>query len=217
MFRFQWNALRVGDRVAVGFALEMKGMTAYFLGDLDADSYHALMRRAIVGDHDPHEVVLMEIEPQKQKTWPDFIVTEQMWGVRAIDTPDVHREGHRLYYRRDGKATQIRRVYNRVIPDELERKHAELVAPRTDFLEARVHGHAEAKRSRHLDCQGGIELQVVREDAVHRDAETAGDRAVLAPAIELHRKIGAHEGSQVHVPSSIGSRSIQEVVRELEP
>ena len=53
------------------------------------DAYHSLVGEAIVGGHDPAEVVLMEIEPRKQKTWPDFVVTEQMWGVRAIDTSEV--------------------------------------------------------------------------------------------------------------------------------
>ena len=52
---------------------------------------------AIVGDHDPAEVVLMEIQPRQQKTWPDFVVTEQKWGVRAVDTTEVTREGRRLY------------------------------------------------------------------------------------------------------------------------
>jgi hypothetical protein len=112
-----------------------------FLDGLDADSYYALIRRAIVGDHDPREVVLMEIEPRKQKTWPDFVVTDQLWGVRAIDTSDVHREGRRLYYRRDGKATQIKRIYNRVIPDELERKKIQLPFGYGDDLEVEWAGH----------------------------------------------------------------------------
>ncbi len=93
-----------------------------FLDGLTPDRYHSLVADAIVGDHDPAEVVLMEIQPRQQKTWPDFVVTEQMWGVRAVDTAEVTREGRRLYYRRDGKVTQIKRIYNRVIPDELERK-----------------------------------------------------------------------------------------------
>jgi hypothetical protein len=112
-----------------------------YLDDLDASSYHALITRAIVGDHDPHEVVLMEIEPRKQKTWPDFVVTEQLWGVRAIDTADVLREGRRLYYRRDGRLTQIKRIYNRVIPDELERKKIPLSFGYGDPLEVEWAGH----------------------------------------------------------------------------
>ncbi len=112
-----------------------------FLGDLDRASYHELLRKTIVGNHDPHEVVLMEIDPRNQKTWPDFIVTEQMWGVRAIDTAEVLREGRRLYYRRDGRLTQIRRIYNRVIPDELERKKIQLGFGYGDQLEVEWAGH----------------------------------------------------------------------------
>lgn len=112
-----------------------------FIGDLDAPTYHELVRRALVGDHDPNEVVLMEIDPRNQKTWPDFVVTEQMWGVRAVDTADVLREGRRLYYRRDGQLTQIKRIYNRVIPDELERKKIQLGFGYGDQLEVEWAGH----------------------------------------------------------------------------
>ena len=45
----------------------------FFLGGLDATSYPELLRRAIVGAHDPENVVLMEIHPQEQKTLPDFL------------------------------------------------------------------------------------------------------------------------------------------------
>ena len=75
------------------------------------------------------------------KTWPDFVVTEQMWGVRAVDTAEVTREGKRLYYRRDGKVTQIKRIYNRVIPDELERKGIQLSFGYGDDLEVQWAGH----------------------------------------------------------------------------
>ena len=112
-----------------------------FLDALDHATYHALVKDAIVGDHDPAEVVLMEIEPRKQKTWPDFVVTEQMWGVRAIDVSEVRREGRRLYYRRDGKATEVKRIYNRVIPDELERKRIQLPFGYGDDLDVEWAGH----------------------------------------------------------------------------
>jgi hypothetical protein len=79
-----------------------------------------------VADHDPAEVVLLEIDPRHQKTLPDFVVTEQFWGVRAVDVRNVVREGRRLWYDRDGRRTPIARVYNRVIPDELQHKHLAL-------------------------------------------------------------------------------------------
>lgn len=122
-------------------AFELPSSLNIFLDGLDAQSYHALVGDAIVAGHDPREVVLMEIQPRQQKTWVDFVVTEQMWGVRAIDTNEVLREGRRLYYRRDGRLTQIRRIYNRVIPDELERKKIQLPFGYGDELEVEWAGH----------------------------------------------------------------------------
>jgi hypothetical protein len=92
-----------------------------YLGGLSSDSYRALIRQTLVGPHDPAHVVLMEIDPLRQKTLPDFTVTEAEWGIRAVDTKEVIRDGRRLFYRRDGRLTPIARIYNRVIPDELER------------------------------------------------------------------------------------------------
>jgi hypothetical protein len=112
-----------------------------YLDGLTHDRYYELAANAIVGDNDPAEVVLMEIQPQQQKTWPDFVVTEQLWGVRAVDTLEVKREGRRLYYRRDGRLTQIKRIYNRVIPDELERKKIQLGFGYGDELEVSWAGH----------------------------------------------------------------------------
>ena len=122
-------------------AFELPASLGLFLDGLDLTSYYSLAASAIVGDHDPAEVVLMEIEPRKQKTWPDFVVTEQLWGVRAIDTSEVQREGRQLFYLRDGKRTRIKRIYNRVIPDELERKGIVLPFDYRDDLDVQWAGH----------------------------------------------------------------------------
>ena len=42
-----------------------------YLSGLDTVSYAALLREAIVGKHEPENVVLLEIQPEKQKTWCD--------------------------------------------------------------------------------------------------------------------------------------------------
>lgn len=113
----------------------------FFLGGVDAAGYDALVRETIVGPHDPERVVLMEIEPRAQKTWPDFFVTESRWGVRAVDTADIRKDGRRLTYERDGRRVPIARVYNRVIPDELERKGIALPFDYRDDLDVEWAGH----------------------------------------------------------------------------
>jgi hypothetical protein len=86
-------------------------------------------------------VVLMEIEPRRQKTWPDFAITEYIWGVRAVDTAAIRREGRQLFYDRDGRLVPIRRIYNRVIPDELDRKGIELPFDYRDDIDVEWAGH----------------------------------------------------------------------------
>jgi len=92
-----------------------------YLGGLDRAAYHRLLQSAIVGGADPAEVVLLEIEPQRQKTLPDFLVTAQEWGVATADLSEIEQEGRRLFWRRGGRRTRVARIYNRVIPDELMR------------------------------------------------------------------------------------------------
>jgi hypothetical protein len=114
-----------------------------YLGGLDEHTYRALIRDVIVGPHDPAETVLMEIAPERQKTRPDFAVTESLWGVRAVDTGAVVKDGRRLFYHRDGRRTPIRRIYNRVIPDELESKQVVLPFDYRDDLDVEWVGHPE--------------------------------------------------------------------------
>src|SRR5450432_2358853 len=41
-------------------------------------SYATLLQRAILGDHAPENVILLEIDPANQKTLPDFTLTEKL-------------------------------------------------------------------------------------------------------------------------------------------
>jgi len=113
----------------------------YFLSGLESDSYRDLLRRAIVGAHDPENVILMEIHPQEQKTLADFLLTEKMLGVRAVDIVDIRKDGSRLYYERSGKRVPIRRIYNRAIVDELQRKNVKLAFDWRDELDVEWAGH----------------------------------------------------------------------------
>jgi hypothetical protein len=124
-------------------AFTLPGPVDEYVGGLSRDAYLALVSQAMVAGHDPAEVVLMEIAPERQKTRPDFAMTEDVWGVRAIDTAEVIKEGRRLFYERDGALTPIRRIYNRVIPDELERKGVSLPFDYRDDLDVEWTGHPE--------------------------------------------------------------------------
>lgn len=96
-------------------------LTPYFNG-YDRASYLDLLRRTVVADEAPESVVLLEVEPWQQGTAVDFAMTELLLGVRTVDVTEVERDGRHLYYQRDGVRTRIRRIYNRVIFDELQQR-----------------------------------------------------------------------------------------------
>lgn len=75
----------------------------------------------IVGNENPEHAVLLEIYPEKQKTAIDFILTEQLLGIKTVCLTKVKKNGKKLYYENNGKLIEIKRIYNRVIFDELDR------------------------------------------------------------------------------------------------
>jgi len=106
--------------------------------DLALDpSYAEEFRRAVVGDCDPANVVLLEIDPQNQKTLPDFLLTEKMLGIKTVCITQVEKRGNKLFY--DG--VPIHRIYNRVIVDELERKRVRTPFDYRDELDVQWAGH----------------------------------------------------------------------------
>ena len=95
--------------------------TSAFSG-LKDETYLSILREVILGKSDPENVILLEIEPEKQKTRIDFACTETLLGVRPVCLTKIKKRGRQLFYERDGREVRIERIYNRVIFDELLRR-----------------------------------------------------------------------------------------------
>src|SRR5205814_983165 len=91
-------------------------------GGIKDDAYVGILRRTIVAETKPENVVLLEIEPEKQKTRIDFAATETILGTRSVCLTKLTKKGRQLFYERDGREVRIERIYNRVIFDELIRR-----------------------------------------------------------------------------------------------
>ena len=123
------------------FGLDKK--LEFLFGGMDEAGYWELMREVVVGEHEVENVVLMEVEPQTQKTLPDFVMTEKGLGIKTVDAAGLVKEGSRLFYRneRRGKLVPVERIYNRVIVDELVRKAVKLPFDYRDELQVEWAGH----------------------------------------------------------------------------
>jgi hypothetical protein len=113
----------------------------WYLNGLNEKTYWQLLRQVIVGDHDPENVVLLDIDPDRQKTLPDFHVYEDKLNIATVDIARLRKQGNRLFYQREGREIPIHRIYNRAIVDELQRKNIQLPFDYRDSLDVEWAGH----------------------------------------------------------------------------
>jgi len=118
LFGFQLLLL---DCIRKAFPVIPRNWTSSF-GGIKDDAYLQLLRHTIIADSAPENVVLLEIEPEKQKTRIDFAATETLLDIRPVCLTKIKKRGRRLFYDRDGREVLIERIYNRVIFDELIRR-----------------------------------------------------------------------------------------------
>ena len=107
------------------------------------ETYLKLLRDIIIGDENPEEVVMLDIEPFGQNTKIDFYATRKMLGIKVACVTDLKKKGRQLFYKNEnGMEIPVRRIYNRVIFDELmARKDINPGFRFTDDLDVKWVGH----------------------------------------------------------------------------
>lgn len=90
-----------------------------FFNELTTNQYYELLEKVIVGNFDPREVVLMDVDAHNQPTVIDFLITANKIGVKILALAEVKQEDNRLYYECAGEKVFIKRIYNRLIFDEV--------------------------------------------------------------------------------------------------
>jgi hypothetical protein len=97
-----------------------------YLNGHTRETYLQLLKEVITDDVPVENTILLEIKPHEQKTRIDFYCTQEYLGIQPVCITELIQEGKDLYYMRDGKKTAVKRIYNRVIFDELQAKKATL-------------------------------------------------------------------------------------------
>lgn len=108
----------LGEQYEESFEVPGKDWTVYFNG-LDKAGYLDLLKRTIVGPHEPDEVVLMDVNTDEQKTNVDFYITQKYLGIGIVSLENLKQSENKLYYEVNGDWKQIKRIYNRLIFDEI--------------------------------------------------------------------------------------------------
>jgi hypothetical protein len=91
-----------------------------YFSDLNKETYLNLLKRTIVGSHQPKEVVLMDVDAHHQKTAVDFFITQKYLDIPIVALEYLKQEGKKLYYQEGDEKIFIKRIYNRLIFDEID-------------------------------------------------------------------------------------------------
>ncbi len=100
-------------------SFEIDHSVNYFLNGFTEEKYINLLKEVIIGKHQPEEVALMDVDALNQKTAIDFLVTQNMLGIKILALEDIKKAGKQLFYEEDGKKILLKRIYNRLIFDEV--------------------------------------------------------------------------------------------------
>ena len=93
-----------------------------YLNGFIKESYLQLLKDIIVADCDPANVILLEVLPHQQKTRIDFYCTQDYLGIPVVCITELIREGNKLFYLKNETKTEVKRIYNRVIFDDLQQQ-----------------------------------------------------------------------------------------------
>ena len=97
-----------------------------FLNGIESEDYLNKLKKIILRNHNPKNVVLLEILPQEQKTRIDFYNTQSIVGIQPVCLSEIIEESSNLFYMNDGIKTPIHRIYNRIIFDDLQQQSDEM-------------------------------------------------------------------------------------------
>jgi glutathionylspermidine synthase len=101
----------------------LEELTPYFNG-MQQEAYLELLKKVILGQYSSNEVALMDLDAHNQKTAIDFYVTAKQIGFQILSLADIIKRDKKLFYEKDGKLIQLKRIYNRLIFDEIDNNTA---------------------------------------------------------------------------------------------
>src|ERR1017187_3974920 len=94
---------------------------SHYLNGYNDETYLQFLKELIIGNHNVENVILLEIKPHEQKTRIDFYCTQDYLHIPIVCLTELIAEGTKLFYYKDGRKIEVKRIYNRIIFDELSK------------------------------------------------------------------------------------------------
>jgi hypothetical protein len=114
-----------------------------FVTNISREEYLENLEAVFCNNHPKENVILLEIEPEKQNTKIDFYYCRRDLGIPIVCVTEIIKRGKQLFYKNEiGEEILVKRIYNRVIFDELNlRTDLKLNFSFSDELDVEWAGH----------------------------------------------------------------------------
>ena len=114
-----------------------------FINDITSEEYLEILEEVICNNLPKENVILLEIEPEKQNTKIDFYYCRRDLDIPIVCVTKIIKKGKQLFYTNEnGEEILVKRIYNRVIFDELDlRTDLKLNFNFSDDLDVEWAGH----------------------------------------------------------------------------
>ena len=93
-----------------------------YLNGYNKETYIQLLKDVMLGKNDIEHTILLEIYPDEQKTRIDFYFTKDYVGISTVCLTQLKADGKNLYYEKNGQRIDVKRIYNRLIFDDLQQQ-----------------------------------------------------------------------------------------------
>lgn len=110
----------INDEITRNYAQVPDNYKSYLNG-YQKDSYISLLKEIIVAETNKENVILLDVFPNKQKTRIDFYCIEKLLGIKTVCVTEIKSNGTELFYLRDGEKIIIKKIFNRIVFEELEK------------------------------------------------------------------------------------------------
>lgn len=94
-----------------------------FLNHYSKEQYIDHFKKIVLGGNNK-QTVLLEINPEEQKTKIDFYYTKKILGLPIVCISEVFQKDDQIFYKSEGKEIKIERIYNRMVFEELQQQEA---------------------------------------------------------------------------------------------
>ena len=87
----------------------------------------SLLQEVVIGEEDTENVIILDVFPNQQGSWIDLIISAKQLEIQIVCSSKIICEDRKLYYEHNNRKIVIKRIFNRMVLEDLL-QHPDILA-----------------------------------------------------------------------------------------